>query len=114
MSIGSKVRLHREKMGYSQGDLATLLDVAQTTISSIESDKSIPNALLLGRMAEELEVDINELLEESKTTYKRSKVNNGAIGNYNTVNNSLSEKLIEQYEARIKELKEQIDLLKKK
>ncbi|MFV0305574.1 MAG: helix-turn-helix domain-containing protein [Moheibacter sp.] len=114
MSIGSKVRFYREKKEYSQEDLATLLDVAQTTISSIESDKSVPNAILLSKIAEELDVDINELLSDSKVIQKnKTKVNNGAIGNYNTVNNYLSEKLIEQYEARIKELKEYIDILRK-
>lgn len=53
MSVGSKVRFYREAKNYSQEDLATLLDVAQTTISSIESDKSTPSAVLLNRIAED-------------------------------------------------------------
>lgn len=44
--------------------MALRLDIAQSTISSIESDKNIPNSLLLNKIAQELEVDINELLNE--------------------------------------------------
>ncbi|MFY7815618.1 MAG: helix-turn-helix domain-containing protein [Chryseobacterium taeanense] len=65
MSIGTKVKRFREAKGLSQGDLALRLDVAQSTISSIESDKNIPNSLLLNKIAQELEVDINDLLNDS-------------------------------------------------
>lgn len=114
MSIGSKVRKYREAKGISQEDLAFRLDVAQTTISSIESDKSIPNSVLLHKIAQELNVDINDILEEGKTNINTVEKNEGVINvdtnvdtNVGTFNN-LSEKLIEQYEERIKELKEQL------
>lgn len=64
MSIGTKVKRFREVRGLSQDELALRLDVAQSTISSIESDKNVPNSLLLNKIARELEVDINELLNE--------------------------------------------------
>ncbi|EJL70046.1 helix-turn-helix domain-containing protein [Chryseobacterium populi] len=64
MSIGTRVKRFREAKGLSQDDLALRIDVAQSTISSIESDKNIPNSLLLSKIAKELEVDINELLNE--------------------------------------------------
>ncbi len=51
MSIGTKVKRFREAKGLSQDDLALRLDVAQSTISSIESDKNIPNSLLLNKIA---------------------------------------------------------------
>lgn len=100
----------------SQEDLAFRLDVAQTTISSIESDKSIPNSILLHKIAQELDVDINEILDEGKTNINTVERNEGVINvdtNIGTLN-MLSEKLIEQYEERIKELKEQIDYWKSK
>ncbi|MEY8759713.1 helix-turn-helix domain-containing protein [Chryseobacterium tongliaoense] len=64
MSIGTRVKRFREAKGLSQDDLALRIDVAQSTISSIESDKNVPNSLLLSKIAKELEVDINELLNE--------------------------------------------------
>ena len=67
MSIGAKVRKYREAKGFSQEELAVRLDVAQTTISSIESDKSIPNSILLHKIAKELDVNINSLLDDIKT-----------------------------------------------
>ena len=59
MSIGNKVRRYRESKGWSQEDLAFRLDVTQGTISNIESDKSIPNSILLNNIAKTLEVDLN-------------------------------------------------------
>jgi len=64
MSIGTRVRQYREAKNWSQEDLAMRLDTTQTTISNIESDKNVPNSLLLNKIAKELEVDINELLNE--------------------------------------------------
>lgn len=114
MSIGSKVKKYREAKGISQEDLAFRLDVAQTTISSIESDKSIPNSVLLHKIAQELNVDINEILDDSKTQINNIEKNEGVISfDYSTIN-MLSEKLIEQYEERISELKEQLAYWKSK
>ncbi|MCW3160917.1 helix-turn-helix domain-containing protein [Chryseobacterium oryctis] len=114
MSIGSKVRKYREAKGLSQEDLAFRLDVAQTTISSIESDKSVPNSILLNKIAQELDVNINDILDEGNTQINNIERNEGVISfDTNTVN-MLSEKLIEQYEERIKELKEQVEFWKHK
>ena len=67
MSIGTKVKKHREAKGWSQEDLATRLDTTQTTISNIESDKNIPNSLLLNKLAKELEINMNDLFEDKVT-----------------------------------------------
>ncbi|MCC2589737.1 helix-turn-helix domain-containing protein [Chryseobacterium sp. MFBS3-17] len=62
MSIGAKVRRFREGKKWPQEDLAIRLDTTQTTISNIESDKNIPNSVLLNKIAKELDVDINQYL----------------------------------------------------
>lgn len=54
MSLGTKVRKYREAKHWSQDDLALRLDVTQGTISNIESDKTIPNSMLLNKMARSL------------------------------------------------------------
>ena len=38
-SIGKSIRTLREKMGYSQDDLAEIMDVHRSTISKIETGK---------------------------------------------------------------------------
>lgn len=114
MSIGSKVRKYREIKGWSQEDLAFRLDVAQTTISSIESDKSIPNSILLNKIARELDVNINDILDETKTQINNIEKNDGVVSFDTHTINMLSEKLIELYEVRIKDLEQQLTYWKSK
>ncbi|PVV57305.1 helix-turn-helix domain-containing protein [Chryseobacterium sp. HMWF035] len=116
MSIGTKVKRFREAKGLSQDDLALRLDVAQSTISSIESDKNIPNSLLLSNIAKELDINMNELFDDERTinnVYDNNDKVAIGFGNNNTFTvGGLSEKLVELYEERIKELKEQVQELK--
>ncbi|MCU7613540.1 helix-turn-helix transcriptional regulator [Chryseobacterium sp. GMJ5] len=99
MSIGSKVRQYREAKRWSQEDLAVRLDTTQTTISNIESDKNIPNSLLLNKIAKELEVDINDLLMDSSnnimTNNEFSDHAVAAVNQYNPIFNIQSPELIE-------------------
>ena len=55
MSIGTKVRQYRYIKSLSQSDLAIKLGVSQSIISSLEADKTIPNSVMLNRIAQELE-----------------------------------------------------------
>lgn len=100
MKIGGKVRKYREAKGWSQDDLALRLDVTQGTISNIESDKTIPNSLLLNKIAKELEVDINELLNEGiQVNISNNQFSDlssaGTINQYNPVYNMQSPELTE-------------------
>jgi|UPI0006458CC2 transcriptional regulator with XRE-family HTH domain len=100
MSIGTKVKRFREAKGLSQDDLALRLDVAQSTISSIESDKNIPNSLLLSKIAKELAVDINELLNEGiQVNISNNQFSDlssaGTINQYNPVFNMQSPEIAE-------------------
>lgn len=76
MSIGYKVRKHREIKGWSQDELAQRLEVTQGTISNIESDKCVPSSLLLHKIAKELDVDLISLFERSYTHVEK---NDGVI-----------------------------------
>lgn len=98
MSIGSKVRQYREAKNWSQEDLALRLDTTQTTISNIESDKNIPNSLLLSNIAKELEVDINDLLSDSSNIMSNNQFSDhavAAVNQYNPTFNIQSPELIE-------------------
>lgn len=96
MSIGTKVRQYREAKNWSQEDLAMRLDTTQTTISNIESDKNIPNSLLLNKIAQELEVNINDLLNDASTIITDNELHDqSAINQYNPVFNIQSPEMLE-------------------
>lgn len=99
MSIGTKVKQYREAKNWSQDDLAMRLDTTQTTISNIESDKNIPNSLLLNKIAKELEVDINDLFKDSSSNIMSNNEFSdhavAAVNQYNPVFNIQSPELIE-------------------
>ena len=69
MSIGSRVRKYRDIKLLSQSDLAIRAEVSQSAISSLESDKSVPNSVMLNRIAKELGVDINDLLRDDSAIH---------------------------------------------
>lgn len=62
MSFGENVKKARKKLGLSQTDLASQLGIAQRTISSYETDISIPRSTkLLRQLAEVLHVSPTDL-----------------------------------------------------
>ena len=111
MSIGSRIRKKRAEKGFSQEFLAEKLKISQGTLSNIESSKSKPDIDLLKSISNILEIDVYELIEDNKL----KQVNKDNSTGYLAENQSfiISEKLIEQYEERIKELKETIEELKR-
>jgi len=113
MQIGSKLKKLRENKRISQQEIANFLDISQKTYSNIESDKSKPSLTQLSKLSEFLDFDLLELLQEQGIVFnqKNNKFNDNSAG---IVMNNLPEKLITQYEARIKELQEIIGLLKEK
>ena len=95
MSLGTKVKQYREAKGWSQDDLAFRLDTTQTTISNIESDKNIPNSLLLNKLAKELEINMNDLFEDKVTNINQIEKIEGAVNLGNGTINMQSPELVE-------------------
>ena len=111
MSIGTKVRKYREAKNLTQTDLAVMADISQSIVSSLESDKTIPNSVMLHRIATALEVDINELLKsdsfvqynsDSATGIQNQTINNHFPENMLTVLMSNQEKISELLETQNK------------
>ena len=114
MSIGNKVRRYRESKGWSQEGLAFRLDVTQGTISNIESDKSIPNSILLNNIAKTLEVDLNELLNDSvQVNISNNQFSDmssaGTVNQYNPVFNMQSPELLENIIKNLENISKLID-----
>ena len=95
MTIGGKVKKYRELKGLSQSVLADKIEVSQSVISSLESDKSIPNAKMLFRIAKELDVDINELFANETIVQNNSGRAIGNIHSQVTINNHFPDNVLE-------------------
>ena len=114
--IGEKIKLLREKKGFTQKEIAEHLNISQSTYARIETGESNSWASYLERLCNLLNVSPSELFNTD--TFILNQKNDGDSQNGYIIN-QLSEKLIDQYEARIadkeaaiKELRGQVNELK--
>jgi len=94
MTLGGKVKRYRDVKNLSQTKLAEMVQVSQSMIASLEADKNIPNAHVLYRIAEVLDVDINELLSEDHIIQNNSGKAIGHIQSQVTINNQFPEDVL--------------------
>ena len=57
----NRVKYHRERAGWSQGELARRLGVSRQTINAVETDKYDPSLPLALRMAKLFDVQVDQL-----------------------------------------------------
>lgn len=103
MEIGKKLRTLRAEKGYTQEKIADLLNIPQASYSNLENNKGKLDLKLLEKIATIYEIDVLDLLKDEGIIFNQKNktgINNGLVINH------LNEKLIEQYEQRIAELKE--------
>lgn len=62
MMIGENIKKYRQQKGLSQEELAMKLNVVRQTVSKYEKGLSVPNANILIKLSEILEVSVNTLL----------------------------------------------------
>lgn len=65
-SIGKDIRAFREKRGYSQDELAEIMDVHRSTISKVETGKFAISIDYIVKFAWYLDFDISVLEKQSK------------------------------------------------
>lgn len=110
IKIGNKLYELRMEKNYTQEHLADKLDVSEKTYWNMENDKSSISLDVLHKIAEVYGIDMIELLKDDRVIVQsNSSKDNSTVG---IIYNHMSEKLLEQYEERIKDLKEQINDLK--
>lgn len=85
MSIGIRIKKIRESKGLSQEELAFKSEVSQSTISSIESSKTMPSALNLYKITKVLDVDLKDILSDSGDMHN-SDFKDSAMAVYNQIN----------------------------
>lgn len=113
--IGKKIRTLRELKGYSQEYVAGKLDIAQNTYSKIETSQTKLNTDVLEKIADILEVSINDLLSEEPMVVHFSGTNHGSQGNFGTIENfhagqiELFEKILASKDEEIARMQKTID-----
>jgi transcriptional regulator with XRE-family HTH domain len=113
MSIGTKIHKLMKQKSVSQETLASNLGVSQKAIHDIISGKTQKiDFLFMHKLCDFFDVDFNFFIEKPKLKQINKDSSTGYLADSQNFN--LSEKLIEQYEERIKELKETIAELKSK
>jgi transcriptional regulator with XRE-family HTH domain len=71
--IGKNIKEYRISRNLSQEELAEKLGLSKRTISNYESGRSRPNLDMLKKIAEELEVEINEIVYGASAVEKKGK-----------------------------------------
>ena len=113
MSRGTKIHKLMMQKSVSQETLASNLGVSQKAIHDIISGKTQKiDFLFMHKLCDFFDVDFNFFIEKPKLKQINKDSSTGYLADSQNFN--LSEKLIEQYEERIKELKETIAELKSK
>jgi len=117
-SVAEKIRKLRKAKGFSQEDMTDRLHISQSAYARIENGESHSWAAHIERLSEILEVKPENLLTDETNNFSSLDQLGGFafqnVGTITTINSFLSEKLVEQYEERIKELKDQVDYWKSK
>ncbi len=119
MSINSRIRTFREAKGLKQQRMADLLNISQTTYNKIENEQTKIKIDILIKIAEILEVTLDDLVTNDGNTNIQCQNENANINNQPTFNNDflemkqLYERLLEaektisaQKDKRIQELEE--------
>jgi transcriptional regulator with XRE-family HTH domain len=102
MNIGAKLKSLRVEKGFEPLYMAEKLSISETTYRRYERNESAPDLNMLEKISKIYEITISDILkEDSYTFYNTKNKGDNIIGN--VVISQLSEKLIEQYETRLKE-----------
>jgi transcriptional regulator with XRE-family HTH domain len=110
-NIAERIKKIREKRNFSQTFLAQELGISQKAYSKLENGDTKITIDYLFKIANALDVTVNELLNaESFNIYNNYHTHNGEGI---VINKQLSEKTVELYEKLIKAKDSEIELLKK-
>ena len=104
MSIGTKIKRLRSQHKMSQEELAFKLNVAQTSISNFESNKTVPDFLVMQKLCKEFDVDFEYFIEDTTNVNNVEKAENCNIGCNTGIVNTLPEGILENMLKRIENL----------
>lgn len=87
MMLNQNIKTVRKNKGFTQEDLANRLHVTRQTISKWEKGYSVPDADMLAKLAEEMEVSVGELLGAEEIS---SEKNDALVDQLARINEQLS------------------------
>ncbi|WP_404986857.1 helix-turn-helix domain-containing protein [Chryseobacterium sp. M5] len=115
-NVAEKIKRLRKAKGFSQDDMAERMHISQSAYARIENGESHSWATHIEKLSEIFEMKPEDFLTDETNNFSSLDQLGGFafqnVGTITTINSFLSEKLVEQYEERIKELKEQVDYWK--
>lgn len=112
MKIGSKLKALRVQKNYTPLDMAELLGISESTYRRYETDKYLPNMELLYKLTQSFQIKLEDLVQDDSIIINQNNNEIAIAQNFANIQHELSQKLVEQYEVRIQELKEQISYWK--
>ena len=112
--IGNKLRGLRNEKGLSTAEIADRLDLSETTYRRYETDKNFPDIFTLDKIAKIYNKNLAEILPAEMIVINNNEQSGGTSANALIINQYLSEKLVEQFEQRITDLKEEVTYWKSK
>lgn len=112
-NVGFNIRQIREKKGFSQEYMAQELDISQATYARVENQDVKLTVNRLFKIAEVLGTDVVDFFGSSELTIQHQENHHGAYGNgyvqnLHILNKEVYEKLIENLESQIKDLKNRL------
>ncbi|WP_396193384.1 helix-turn-helix domain-containing protein [Flavobacterium sp.] len=110
-TIGLRLFELRKQKNWSQEQTADYLNISRSAYQRIETGEGFSWSNNLEKICEIFEILPEDLLKDTNIVINSNQQGGNSTNAY--VINQLSDKLIEQYEERIKELKETINSLKK-
>jgi transcriptional regulator with XRE-family HTH domain len=111
-TICKKLRGLRIEKNLTTLAMSEKLGISEPTYRKYESATNSPDIFMLDKMANALDKNFLDLLPNACFNQKKKEQKGGVAVNIGAINN-LSEKLIEQYEIRIKEQAVRISCLEK-
>ena len=111
--ISEKIRSLREKKGFTQEEIAEHLHISPSAYARMERGESNSWASHLERLCSLFDISASELFNTDTLILNQKNVKSNNNNNGYTINH-LSEKLIDQYEARIAEKDDIIEELKER
>lgn len=107
---GHKIRQIRELKGFSQEYIADKLGISQRAYSKIENNQTKIDWERITKIAEVFGVDPIDMISfDDNLIFNNCKQS----GKFETFINNMPERLIEQYENRIKELSDEVQFLRR-
>ncbi|MCW8898480.1 MAG: helix-turn-helix domain-containing protein [Flavobacteriales bacterium] len=114
MQTGSKLKSFRIEKGLSPIQVADVVGISESTYRRYEADKTYPDINVIDKIARLFEKPISYFFQEESQQNHQQSVGSSIAQAYGSTVNQLSDKLIEMYEERIKDLNQQLDYWKSK